>query len=1426
MKLFAIRSSVSSVGTTWQKTILKWLRGPVVGNFLGLSLLLASISFADDWTYNPEVPLENGAYENIVDFDGGSELKINVDTDAKITFGQTDGSMFGMHSVAGEIDLSSITDLELTGMGTIIFGDGAGEDPQSWTVGKGGALNVADGTVFQLGGNGTSGGDGLLKITGGSAVFGGSVYIGGEGDTSDGQGTIELEGGSLRLKDNVSLTLRNGANENYGKFTLGSEGELILGLDTEISAHTIELGGTLIFDLSKAGNSAETTNLKLSDNAELIISGLIIDISTKLKDDGTYRLIAGEDGIFSTLDISDVSVTYYGVSINDTRLADSALSVENDNKNLDLNVLGTKNGILKWNNASEDSKWNMSSSNWEGTVGENEAEKFLQGDAVVFKGDGDTSAEAVKIEIDSRGVVIGAIGENPGMEIQGGNWVFTGGKIEGGNIVFTNPDYTSGGDLLSASISFDGRLLQQRIDVLSGVDASVGVESGKILYFSKLESEGNGGAISTKSESNLSIVGGGSIYFQENKSDDLGGAIYLAGNGSILADGGNIHFEDNKDGSDKNNAIYIEKTSDGEQKLTLAAKDGKSILFYDPIASSDGTEGLLIEINPDEEHTGTVVFYGGGSDVTGNTTVGYGNFMLFHGSVYGGEKNESFTLGGNATLYVDPENNKIVAKEIVLEDGATIFADMGAAKSVGEFDGGSTNLVLDGNLTVKSDGKFVVNVINVGSKDGIFTVLDTDADDLDGKFVGKFGGDTEYTKRNDRYGDAEYLKSESGKVQIEVSGTDKARDATWEGGVDGTWDETSELWSLSGDDTASKYFKMGDKAIFEDYDNSFIYDRNIKVGGEGTMVVDGLEIKDGYDNWTFSGNAIDGSGSEFKMDGKGSVQFTNSTVFDKYLINSGTLYETSGINLKGDVVIGGGASFVTSSNSKIEGALSFEAGSYVYIDLAGSDDKNSLVSASGTIDLASGMTIVVGNSGYFNEGETFDGAIVQSDEGLSLDGSAFVNTEYTVNEEDNKIVVNNGGKEFTIQGAANDPSLILTGAGVKDNELWLNAVATGDIRLPEYLNPNQWSVVESLKGAEIGSYANQLYAYLATLSETEQEQFLNQLSPSLGSAMSLSSQTSVNTLNNLFFRQLTHSNNPNSTSRSLYSRNNSNSDILTMLGQRRARYTNPWYGWLETFGDMETRKGKSGGIRGLSSDTYGFGFGMDRSWTREFRLGIGFSGAFGDFNSSDRLAKGESENFFVSLYGSYGLKNWLLGFNLGYMYSDYETERLVGSWVNGQHYGHSYVGAFELSRTFSTPYMNIVPYIGFQAINLKEDGYWEKFSGGNFMYTHKKNSESYLQTLGLRFSFDAIYGLSRSNTSVSFGWTHDYGSGGATSTSQYAGGTAFVTRGLGKIKDRGEFNLKHEWYLNDRFSIYGSYTGAYGSGLELHSINAGVRFGY
>ena len=142
---------------------------------------------------------------------------------------------------------------------------------------------------------------------------------------------------------------------------------------------------------------------------------------------------------------------------------------------------------------------------------------------------------------------------------------------------------------------------------------------------------------------------GGSLFLSGG-GDSAGAAICIGGSGKFGAIGGDVIFAKSGN-STTQDAIHVagrHGAGSGEHAISIAAVENNTFYLHAPIGSSGaGMRNLVIEINPESSHSGTVLFddcssnvyFEGGDEGSRGASLFHGTMVLQNGASFGAEDN-------------------------------------------------------------------------------------------------------------------------------------------------------------------------------------------------------------------------------------------------------------------------------------------------------------------------------------------------------------------------------------------------------------------------------------------------------------------------------------------------------------------------------------------------------------------------------------------------------------------------------------------------------------------------------------------------------------------------------------------------------------------------------------------------------------------
>ncbi|MGL6225614.1 MAG: PEP-CTERM sorting domain-containing protein [Thermoguttaceae bacterium] len=280
----------------------------------------------------------------------------------------------------------------------------------------------------------------------------------------------------------------------------------------------------------------------------------------------------------------------------------------------------------------------------------------ISGGTITFRGNS---------AVDSLAGVTGPCVLSGGTNTFADNWACDGGALFGYAVI-------NGGENTFTGNSAKGSGAYHHYGHGGAIHGVTTINGGENI-FSGNSAGSHGGAIYNPED--IHILGGTNT-FTGNSAGGLGGAIYMGAENALIAKDGDILFQGNKHrvgtANEEANAVYVNTSSSTSgNRLNLAATEGKSVLFYDPVESNSVYNTLAIDINNGEGYTGAILFDTYQSKVYGDTTVHNGTVELANGAVYGANGNVSFTLGQNGSLVMDAYS-RIIANSINLNGAVTV----------------------------------------------------------------------------------------------------------------------------------------------------------------------------------------------------------------------------------------------------------------------------------------------------------------------------------------------------------------------------------------------------------------------------------------------------------------------------------------------------------------------------------------------------------------------------------------------------------------------------------------------------------------------------------------------------------------------------------------------------------------------------------
>jgi len=547
---------------------------------------------------------------------------------------------------------------------------------------------------------------------------------------------------------------------------------------------------------------------------------------------------------------------------------------------------------------------------------------------------------------------------------------------------------------------------------------------------------------------------------------------------------------------------------------------------------------------------------------------------------------------------------------------------------------------------------------------------------------------------------------------------------------------------------------------------------------------------------------------------------------------SGTATVASGTTLGGlgnsavDFIFNSG-SFHAPGNSPATFAaksVDYKSGSIVYIE-AGKNNTWDKVVAEGNINFADGVTIYLLN--WDLNGQDAQDVFIADNAGsgtakIQLGGEDLDQSMVGATNANEVEIVNTSSNTMIVKSIAwnSNDALTINGVTATDTTLGFDVTGTstgGPSNLPVNIATLSKVVLLGMPGSDlqnaIGAYAgsdgDKLLAAIAQL---------DPVALSLGGRITHDTVSRFNRMNFARLQRLQDAGMPLYASMDRY-------DGMVVRGQNVC-CPNSGGLWFEMLGSFASQ-GDRDGIAGYSSDTIGFGVGLDGRLSRNFVAGFGFGGSFTQADVKQGLGKNSVDNYLMSLYGGYTDGGWTVNIAGGYAHSSLKSSRyasLIDGYAHGSRGADTGYGSFEINYRFGNRQSYFTPFYALDFIAYNEKGYTETGHLIN-MQVNSNRVNGCLQTFGTRIGTSWRHDNGWIfNPEFTVGWIHDYGDGAITTTGKFVeGGTPFTVIGASRNNDRALLGLGLNTMISSNLTTFARYDGELAGKYNNQTVQAGFN---
>ena len=270
--------------------------------------------------------------------------------------------------------------------------------------------------------------------------------------------------------------------------------------------------------------------------------------------------------------------------------------------------------------------------------------------------------------------------------------------------------------------------------------------------------------------------------------------------------------------------------------------------------------------------------------------------------------------------------------------------------------------------------------------------------------------------------------------------------------------------------------------------------------------------------------------------------------------------------------------------------------------------------------------------------------------------------------------------------------------------------------------------------------------------------------------------------------------------------------------------------WMDGFGHW-ARQDAQGGLAGYDYRLAGAALGADRLMADDLLVGVSYGQSNADIDMDDRMAKGDIDSYFGSLYGSYFTDCMYVDATVSYGRQRYEnTRRIEVGTVSGaahsSHDGDVYSVHAETGWNLSLKPWTLQPFAALRYTFLDEDGYAESGAEGVNLRVKERKTDSLVSNLGLRFAcpFEKDHWLCIPEVTVA--WDHDFDLDDRRITAAFEGAptTTFVTDGRDIDRDGLVLGAGLTVIRKNNLSLSLTYTGELRRHYTAHALAGGMRY--
>ena len=298
-------------------------------------------------------------------------------------------------------------------------------------------------------------------------------------------------------------------------------------------------------------------------------------------------------------------------------------------------------------------------------------------------------------------------------------------------------------------------------------------------------------------------------------------------------------------------------------------------------------------------------------------------------------------------------------------------------------------------------------------------------------------------------------------------------------------------------------------------------------------------------------------------------------------------------------------------------------------------------------------------------------------------------------------------------------------------------------------------------------------------------------------------------------------------------------EAFARLGPAGAPVSQPdrWRTWLTGFGGRQTVSSDiAGGTPGLTQNTSGGAFGVDRQIARDTLIGFSVGGSTASFSVPERATSGTLDGAHVGIYGVLRRAQWYLSGTLSYGRFDNNIRRTitgVGPTENayGRFNSTQLAVRVELGRRIDFDRFAVTPFTAVEFTNLWQKQYSENsvlLNGSPGILGLTYASQRIFSTpASLGVQFDSQHVLSNGvvfSPFVRAAWVHEFDPDRRVIPSfNVAPAFSFVTNGTHVASDLAKVSVGAKLMVTPQSTLFASFNGEYAKDSTAYMVTGGYR---